>query len=727
MVLAVLREATKVGRLVGLVDNELPELDELTRGLVDELCTTAADVREARLFVELSPMTASCAHVVPFLRNPDCATAAVVYDFIPTLHPTAYLSINQSALQNRARLEALSQYDLLMPISEATAADARALLKTKQGAVVTWVADPIESRSTPARSGETRYVLVPGGGDARKNLAAALDAFSRVRSVSRPLQIVFTGALTPSQAAGLRRLAEQLELEQNEIELLGFVTEERLAQLYDNAVCVIVPSHIEGFSIPVVEAVRRGTPVVASDIAVHRELLGAGPWLAPSTDPVMLADALSETLRNSGAIVESQRSHLGDIATPSAVHQRIRDALTSLIRTDRLPARRVPTNGRSRPRIALLSPWPPQRSGVADFTAFTFQHVADFADVEVYSSAHNPLNRRRATRPLSSRPYLERGIDAVVAVIGNSYFHLGIMDLMCTFGGPCIAHDDRMFEVYRPDRGNDWVAQLVGATGGGGDVADFLQNLDALPAYRYLATASHPLIVHSSVLAERILGETGRRPALVPFVPYNMPLHPIDVAAHQRAREGLGLEDDVLELATFGIADRRTKRTDVAIVCASWLRDWGRRVRLHVVGHVPPPEKVHLDRLVRELDLNDLVRFTDHVSREVLNDYLTGVDAAIQLRSSRLLSLSGSLADCIAYGVPTIASSAVAAEHSAPDYVHPIGSPTSGLLVAEAAERLGDTRKSRLTELNDARTAYLAERSGERYARGLLQALELAP
>jgi glycosyltransferase involved in cell wall biosynthesis len=69
------------------------------------------------------------------------------------------------------------------------------------------------------------------------------------------------------------------------VEVRGFVDDAELAGLRAGAVAVVTPSLNEGFDLPVVEALAAGVPVVASDIPVHREILGDDwPWLFEPTD-----------------------------------------------------------------------------------------------------------------------------------------------------------------------------------------------------------------------------------------------------------------------------------------------------------------------------------------------------------------------------------------------------------------------------------------------------------
>lgn len=66
---------------------------------------------------------------------------------------------------------------------------------------------------------------------------------------------------------------KRLEADKNEfMELLGFVPDEELPDLYRNSVAFVFPSLMEGFGLPGIEAMEAGTLVLASDIPVFREI-----------------------------------------------------------------------------------------------------------------------------------------------------------------------------------------------------------------------------------------------------------------------------------------------------------------------------------------------------------------------------------------------------------------------------------------------------------------------
>ena len=91
----------------------------------------------------------------------------------------------------------------------------------------------------------------------------------------------------------MRSLVRQLGLERN-VTFLGFVPDDQLNTLYNQAGCVVVPSVFEGFGITVIEALAAGTRVVGTDVDGIREILNSGEYgrLAPYGNHQALADAI---------------------------------------------------------------------------------------------------------------------------------------------------------------------------------------------------------------------------------------------------------------------------------------------------------------------------------------------------------------------------------------------------------------------------------------------------
>lgn len=733
--------ANDAGRseVVGLVDDEGGALPD---GVAQLVARTVGHARQLRIddvdgFVCLSPMTAHTGATAPFLVAPWVRCAAVVYDFVPYGYPWRYLPDEPSATAYEARLLALQGYDVLLPISRSVAVDCVELAGAQREAVVaTGVADPLGDRSLGAPEQrphrERRWAVAPTGADTRKDLPCAVAAFARSRAEGAPLDgLVVVGALPPGLREAAEAVAAECGLPAGAVSFRSGMPDAELADLYASAAVVLVPSMAEGFSLPVAEAVRRGTPVAASDIPPHRELLGTGPWLGRRRSPTDLAAAVLRVLDDPAGTVERQRAALGSMADPEAVVGRLTSVWRSLLEPVVAGGAGRPEQQRGRPRrptIAVCTPWRPQVSGVSDFTARTVEALLAHADVTVHTEAEHPAPSAAAVEPLSVAPYLDPRVDVVLSVLGNSMLHLSILEMLRRLGGAALAHDARLFEVYLYSRGAERTVDLVSSPGHRLDSHELhrtLLDLDLLPRLGFDEVVPHgrPLVVHSVPLAERLQQETSRRPDVVPFVPYMVPEGRVDAERVRRVRatHGLGAGGGLV-VASFGLVDVRTKRADLIVAASAWLAHWRVDHSLHFVGPVARQESAMLTELAAELGCTRPPVFHGHVERHVLEDMLVGVDVAVQLRSS-LLGVSGALADCVAHGTPTVASAGVAVEVGAPEFVTRVPHDVTPILLAEAVESLAAPRPDTADRLEPLRTAYLAERNMDRYAAQLARVL----
>ncbi len=125
----------------------------------------------------------------------------------------------------------------------------------------------------PAAEGE--YVLAVGTLEPRKNLAAAQQAAQRLGVELRVVGALGWGGVHVDG-------------------WLGHVSDERLAELYRGARCLVYPSLYEGFGIPVLEAMACGTPVVTSAGGATEEVAGGAAVLVDPLDPASIAEGVEQ-------------------------------------------------------------------------------------------------------------------------------------------------------------------------------------------------------------------------------------------------------------------------------------------------------------------------------------------------------------------------------------------------------------------------------------------------
>lgn len=87
--------------------------------------------------------------------------------------------------------------------------------------------------------------------------------------------------------------SEQKSPVASNIRFLGYVTDHDLASLYSQALCLLFPSHQEGFGLPLVEAMALGCPVVSSNTSCMPEIVGEHGVLVAPTDPAAWVEAVA--------------------------------------------------------------------------------------------------------------------------------------------------------------------------------------------------------------------------------------------------------------------------------------------------------------------------------------------------------------------------------------------------------------------------------------------------
>jgi glycosyltransferase involved in cell wall biosynthesis len=149
-----------------------------------------------------------------------------------------------------------------------------------------------------------------------KNLQLLLSAFAELRQQRKSgLRLVIVGAEGP-ETANLHALVQRLSLQQH-VHFEFAVADAELCRLYRECELMIVPSSIEGFCFPVVEALRCGSRVLCSDIPVLREVGGSNChyFSLNKQQPAALAEAISSAMLASAQVpFTSDRFCAKDIA-----------------------------------------------------------------------------------------------------------------------------------------------------------------------------------------------------------------------------------------------------------------------------------------------------------------------------------------------------------------------------------------------------------------------------
>ena len=131
-----------------------------------------------------------------------------------------------------------------------------------------------------------------------KGLVPLLEALAKVRTERDDAHLVVVGRLRDDSR--IPAVLDRLSLTGN-VRFLSGISDEELACLYGSAEVAVVPSLYEGFSLPAIEAMAAGLPLVATTGGALPEVAGADgetALLVPPDDAGALAATLLEALSN---------------------------------------------------------------------------------------------------------------------------------------------------------------------------------------------------------------------------------------------------------------------------------------------------------------------------------------------------------------------------------------------------------------------------------------------
>lgn len=117
---------------------------------------------------------------------------------------------------------------------------------------------------------ESKYILCVGTIEPRKNHAFLLDVFEE-ELFEKNINLVFAGKMGWNVEELAERIKNHKYLNQKLFYFNG-LNDASIAYLYESALMLAFPTYNEGFGLPIVESLERGTPVIASDIPVLREV-----------------------------------------------------------------------------------------------------------------------------------------------------------------------------------------------------------------------------------------------------------------------------------------------------------------------------------------------------------------------------------------------------------------------------------------------------------------------
>jgi len=222
---------------------------------------------------------------------------AFLHDLIPLSHPE-YV-VPHSIPKHRQRMAQMSACaDLVIANSAYTQGEFESYLKRQNLAVPDTVAAHLGIEDTwrdndDASNSSAPYFVVLGTIEARKNHLLLLNAWRELEARLGPdTPKLYVVGRRGWEAECVEDMLERCPALQGIVVERPSLADDELRHLLTGARALLFPSHVEGFGLPLAEALASGIPVIASDIPVFREIAGDIPEYRSTIDGIGWLDAV---------------------------------------------------------------------------------------------------------------------------------------------------------------------------------------------------------------------------------------------------------------------------------------------------------------------------------------------------------------------------------------------------------------------------------------------------
>jgi len=586
----------------------------------------------------------------------NCNMFVTLYDLIPKVLPY-YSSLwgNEIMAEYDRRIKYLSKNDVsVIAISESTKNDYKN---------VTLANNPCESIVLAANhrlfyrhlflkkpQQKKRSIIYTAGIEYRKNIPRALEAFHLMMTMNPELDDL-TFYLVCSYDNESRKSIDiqlkKLDLEKRVI-LTGYVSNHELAELYYNATVVFFPSLYEGFGLPILEAMLSGAYILSSNSSSLKEFEHI--MFCDPTDIQDMANKLKTALSNSSNESLEDKKQRQSYALSFTWEATAEKTLRFITETPDIPYDK-------KPRVAIVAPWPPHKSGIAIYVYELVHFMAETCCIDIFVD-----NSRQDEAEFSPNPHgelyminkldeLHGNYDAILYQLGNNCdFHTETYKYALKYKGIIELHDyiihpffhlsfysENDFETYKNALVDGYGEEGLNHFNSIKDKGEW-PDFERFPMAHALLNHCDKLIVHNQWTLTQL---NNRKVTAIPLAAMMN-----EANAHPDHFHSIyGIQRDEMVVGCFGFVNKN-KRPDKLMQAVRILRADGYPVKLIFFGSCDP----------NDLTQEENIHITGFLPTPL---YLAGmqmVDVVVNLRFPSMGESSATLHEAFSFGKPVIIS-----------------------------------------------------------------------
>ncbi len=177
--------------------------------------------------------------------------------------------------------DSIKQADLILTISQFTKNRIEQNFPTTKGKIIVTYIPPVNKPVTFTQTNTkdvvfntSKYILFVGSIEPRKNIENLVKAYLNLPVPMRKEYSLILAGGKGWKDESLLRLIEYNQRMGENIITTGYISDQHKDKLYRSASLFVLPSHYEGFGMPVLEAMQYNIPIALSDIPVFKEIAG---------------------------------------------------------------------------------------------------------------------------------------------------------------------------------------------------------------------------------------------------------------------------------------------------------------------------------------------------------------------------------------------------------------------------------------------------------------------
>lgn len=692
----------------------------------------------------------------PYFDRLNSAICTTLYDFIPLHLPQHYFSDQNYKKNYYKHLKTIYDSDLLFAISEWTRSDAINFLGINPNKIINIGGgvsssfyhmkniSEIKINSLKKKYGiKKRFVLFTGGIDHRKNVEKSIKGFSKIdSSLLEEVSYVIVCRIEKIDEEKLKKLARTYKVEKNLV-FTNYLPDEELNFLYNCCDVFLYASLMEGFGIPILEAMTCGAPVIGSNRSSIPELIEDEEFMFEPENEDEIASLINNMLTQPMLRKKSMEHSLKKSKEYSwqKVAEKVLQSYSDIGKTISIKS----SNRINKPKIAYFSPLPPKKSGIANYNAALVPFLSKYWDIDFFIDDYDCIDDFLISNfdIFSFADFDElnsvKKYDSIIYHFGNSNNHIYMFDMIKKHPGIVVLHDTFLSGVVywmtaRLGKIDEFVDEVIYSHGEHGQklVNKAKKNLISwdeliwnLQINKRILDNATKIIVHSNWDKENITKLYPQLDSKISVIPLCTKIR--ESYNKNATKTKLGFSKDDFVICTFGFVVS-TKKIDSILKNSHKFLKKHANAKLAIVGDLEDQYGEIVKKISKDLGIEDKVIFTDHVSEERYGQYLDICDVCIQLRKNFRGGGSLTVNQALGAGLTTIISDEGPFKEY-PDHTVIKLNPSDEKNLSDILENLYENPQKRIDLAENAKnfaiTALLVDYCAQKYSQELEKTLTI--